>query len=250
MARKNYYVLLGVPQDETAHGIRNAFRDLARRYHPDRAGPRSTRSFQDIVEAYQVLGDSQRRAAYDRGLSHERTPGSAGRQVEVRVAPAPQEPEPARWDAPEPLLRRRRRARPEPLVREDVSVMRDFEVSRPARDTVHDRFERNFTEEWRRKPEGLEPLDLVVRIGPEQAMRGGELTLTVPVLYPCGYCHGTGRVFGYGCAPCRQSGMLEEETPVRVRVPPMVRTGTVLEVPLRGAGVHNLYLRLRVEVDR
>jgi len=45
MAPNDDYLVLGVPRDESAQGIRSAFRDLARRRHPDRAGPSGTPAF-------------------------------------------------------------------------------------------------------------------------------------------------------------------------------------------------------------
>jgi molecular chaperone DnaJ len=70
MATKNYYTILGVLPTESARGIREAFRELAKRYHPDRVGPQGTRLFQDIVEAYQVLSDPERRQYYTQSLRH------------------------------------------------------------------------------------------------------------------------------------------------------------------------------------
>lgn len=78
MKRKNYYQALGVPRNETPAGIRAAYVQLAKRLHPDLAGPESTSAFQEIVEAYEVLSDPVRRSAYNSELSRaeqqERTP--------------------------------------------------------------------------------------------------------------------------------------------------------------------------------
>lgn len=63
---RNHYVVLGVLPDETADGIRDAYRDLARRHHPDVSGEQETRVFQDIAEAYRVLSDPALRREYDR----------------------------------------------------------------------------------------------------------------------------------------------------------------------------------------
>ena len=84
METRDYYVLLGVDPATTARGIRDAYRHLALRYHPDRAGPQSTRFFQDVVDAYRVLSDPQRRASYDDGLRHARGPGDhPSRRIET-----------------------------------------------------------------------------------------------------------------------------------------------------------------------
>lgn len=66
--KRDYYVVLGIPRSESASGIRAAFRDLALRYHPDRAGSAGTPFFRQIIEAYKVLSDPASRASYDRGL--------------------------------------------------------------------------------------------------------------------------------------------------------------------------------------
>jgi molecular chaperone DnaJ/curved DNA-binding protein len=42
--------------------------------------------------------------------------------------------------------------------------------------------------------------------------------------------------------------MIEEEESVRVQIPPMVRDDTLVEVLMRGSGLHNLYLRLSIRV--
>ncbi len=42
--------------------------------------------------------------------------------------------------------------------------------------------------------------------------------------------------------------MVEEEEIVRMRIPPLVRDETVIEVPIRGLGIHNFYLRLYIRV--
>ena len=65
----DYYALLGVSKT-IAHGdLRRAWRKLALRWHPDRAGAGATASFQKIQSAYAVLSDPLSRAAYDRRQS-------------------------------------------------------------------------------------------------------------------------------------------------------------------------------------
>ena len=66
---KDYYLVLGISRTEDAKGIRRAFRSLAKRVHPDKMGPEGAPLFKDIVEAYQVLSDSEQRRDYDRSLT-------------------------------------------------------------------------------------------------------------------------------------------------------------------------------------
>lgn len=64
---RNYYLILGVPSTATQRDIQRAFRSLARQRHPDVSRhPDATRQFQELNEAYQVLGDPAQRARYDR----------------------------------------------------------------------------------------------------------------------------------------------------------------------------------------
>jgi DnaJ-class molecular chaperone len=68
MAIKNYYVVLGVPREASTSGIRSAYRRLAKRHHPDRAGEQGKRAFQEIAEAYSVLSDPELRRAHNQRL--------------------------------------------------------------------------------------------------------------------------------------------------------------------------------------
>jgi molecular chaperone DnaJ len=61
---KDYYKVLGVPENATAKEIGRAYRKLAKQYHPD-AHPGSDERFKEISAAYDVLGDEQKRKEYD-----------------------------------------------------------------------------------------------------------------------------------------------------------------------------------------
>src|SRR5882762_4223335 len=64
---RDYYETLGVPKTATEDEIRSAFRKLARKYHPDVAKDKKAaeEKFKEINEAYEVLGDPEKRKKYD-----------------------------------------------------------------------------------------------------------------------------------------------------------------------------------------
>ncbi len=240
MLSRDYYVILGVPRNASFEGIRAAFDDLARYYHPDRAGRDALPLYQELLEAFRVLSDPEARQSYDAGLERGEEP-SAPRAVQP-PAPRPSAPR-ARPSSPSRGARRPA----EPMAQAPVSVLRDFTATRPSWDEVFERFRSNFIP-GRRQRQGLDALRLDVVIGPEQATKGGMLELAVPVFFPCASCRGAGRVLGYPCGDCNGSGMCEEERPARLLVPPMVRDGTTFQLPLTGLGIRNLYLEVRIRV--
>lgn len=75
--KRDYYEVLGVSRSATAEDVKNAFRSLARKYHPDvNKEPDAEERFKEINEAYGVLSDPEKRAAYDRyGFSGVNTNG-------------------------------------------------------------------------------------------------------------------------------------------------------------------------------
>ncbi len=66
MEYRDYYQILGVPRAATAEDIKKSYRRLARKYHPDVSKEKDAESkFKELQEAYEVLKDPQKRAAYD-----------------------------------------------------------------------------------------------------------------------------------------------------------------------------------------
>ena len=216
MARKDYYLLLGIPRGESPSGVRKAFRDLARRHHPDHAGPGGTPIFRDVVEAYRVLSDPERRREYDAEL---------GSRIPVHTS-----------SRPRPVLD------PRELFADRASI-------RPASEDLFDHILRNFLWPGHPKSERPGPLLCDVALIPEEARRGGVLPLRVPIRELCPDCHGAGHVFGFACRRCDATGHAPSEVTVPLEVPPGVHSGSILELSLDRWGISNLWLRARIYVQ-
>ncbi|TSC73258.1 MAG: molecular chaperone DnaJ [Parcubacteria group bacterium Gr01-1014_70] len=76
---KDYYHVLGIPRNASLDDIKKAYRRLAHQFHPDKAGGNEEK-FKEVNEAYQVLGNEQKRAQYDRfgSVGHSGSSGNGG----------------------------------------------------------------------------------------------------------------------------------------------------------------------------
>ena len=78
----DYYEILGVSRDASQEDIKKSFRKLALKYHPDRNPDnveKSTERFKQIIAAYEVLGNEEKRRMYDQSLGEEVDPQSSAR---------------------------------------------------------------------------------------------------------------------------------------------------------------------------
>jgi len=239
-AQRDYYEVLGVPRDADDKAIKDAFRRLALRYHPDRSKePDAQARFKEIAEAYAVLSDPGKRAEYDaRGFA-----GVAG------------------------------------FSPEDLFAGIDFgDVFGPfGFGGGGDLFERLLRPRARRGPPRGEDLQVVFTIPLAEVLTGGEEAVTIPRPGPCERCGGSGARAGTRprrcescggtgqqsttsrqgnvlvqqvttCTVCRGRGVVVEEPcpscagvgevqhrdVVKVRIPPGIESGTALRIPDHG----------------
>lgn len=232
---KNYYLILGVPADASFDEIKAAFRRRAMELHPDRSGLEGG-PFQEVQEAYGVLGDPERRRRYDQ---------RARPHLSQRSWSEP---------PPEPLVPERPRG--EPLRRgtaargfRDVSLAESFEVYRPSFDELFERFWSNFEPFSRPKAEQLESLTVEVVVSAEEARFGGRVQVWIPTRATCSTCGGHGAVGPYECWRCEGQGALTTEVPVEVAYPPGLRDGCAIRIPLTRFGIENFFLTVLLRVS-
>lgn len=224
MSARDHYFVLGVSRDESAAGIRAAFRDLVKRHHPDRAGPAGTVRFLEIADAYRVLGDAAARRAYDASLRRRE---SGGLSVPVH-------------------RRRGHRSAPDPFTDEPLDVF--GEPGQTFAEALLARFLGNFSTRGHAKAERAEPLVCHVLLSQDEARSGGVLPIRVPVLERCALCGGSGHVWPFPCIDCNASGTIQRDALVEVRIPSGVASEARFTAPLDRVGIRNLFLEVVVRV--
>ncbi|NAZ37727.1 molecular chaperone DnaJ [Rubellimicrobium sp. CFH 75288] len=261
MAKRDYYEILGVPRGASAEEVKKAYRRKAKELHPDRNkdDPEAEKRFKEVSEAYDVLKDETKKAAYDRfghaafegGMGGGPRPGAGGFRANGDFASAFSD------------------------VFDDL--FGDIMGARGAR--------------ARQAAQRGNDLRYNLRITLEEAFAGLQKTITVPAAVTCTTCRGTGSeggaepltcptCAGLGkvraqqgfftvertcptcnglgqtiknpCRTCHGAGRVEKERQLSVTIPAGVETGTRIrlagegEAGLRGGPPGDLYIFIEV----
>ncbi|HHY46890.1 MAG TPA: molecular chaperone DnaJ [Firmicutes bacterium] len=259
MANKDYYEILGVSRDASQEDIKKAYRKLARQYHPDMNpnDPKAEARFKEINEAYEVLGDPEKRAKYDQfgqagpeggfdfgrgGFGGFDPFGNISDIFDMFFGGEPRATARARW-GPQPGQDLEYEME---MTLEEVAtgVERTIDITRM--DTCN-------TCRGSGTAPGTEPVTCPVCRGRGQV---GE-TRTTPFghftsLSTCPRCGGEGKVIETPCPTCHGRGRVEGRHRITVKVPPGVDTGTRVRIAgaghagTRGGPPGDLYVRINV----
>jgi molecular chaperone DnaJ len=254
MPATDYYEILGVARDASGDEIKQAYRALARRHHPDVAHDKSKAEhhFKEINEAYEVLSDPNKRAQYDRfGVVGNGAGsgagdfgfggGSFGDIFDMFFGGA---------GGPQP-----RRTGPErgADLRYDVEISLEEAFSGTTKEIAFDRLEKC----GRCKGSGAKPGTIIApceRCGGSGIVR---MTRQTPLgqmvtQSACARCGGQGHVVAHPCEECAGRGRRETETRLTVTVPPGVDEGSRIriagkgEAGLQGGTPGDLYVYLTI----
>ncbi len=257
MAKQDYYETLGVARDVDEVALKKAYRALAMKYHPDRNPGDSTAEhrFKEVSEAYEVLKDKEKRAAYDR-FGHAAFDGAGGARGAGGF---------------------------------------DFNFASGFADIFDEMFgDFAGGRRGRNSGRGAD-LRYNMEVTLEEAFHGKSAQIRVPTSVTCGSCtgsgaeggaepvacgtchghgrvraqqgfftiertcpscHGVGRVIDKPCGDCNGAGRVHKEKTLQVNIPAGVEDGTRIrlasegEAGLRGAAPGDLYIFLSVAPHR
>ncbi|HEY2105953.1 MAG TPA: DnaJ domain-containing protein [Candidatus Binataceae bacterium] len=215
MPKRDLYSILGVPVDAGAETIKNAYRRLAMRLHPDAGREPDPARFRDVHQAYTVLSDAARRRAHDVEIG--RVSRTSAPIEEIRAGGGP------------------------------IGIPDDFETVAPSLGEILDHIAQNFFG-FHQKSGGLHRrLGLEIVLSREEALTGGRLPFEVPCYERCPRFHAGAWMWGL-CPLCHGYGLVEGGRQVAIDIAPGIRNGSRYEVALDRAGISNLTLDVTVLV--
>lgn len=260
MAKRDYYEVLGVSRTATQDEIKAAFRRLARQYHPDAHpdDPNAAERFKEVNEAYQVLSDEQKRAAYDRVGSadaFEQAFGGGNPGFDPRSGF-----DFGLGDIFDAFFGggQSRSQRAGPRAGDDLAVDLEIDFLEAAFGTTKGVDIRRLESCEACGGSGAAPGAHIVtcpRCHGQGRVRNARATPLgrFEVVETCPQCQGTGQIIERPCPDCQGTGRGRRRRTVNVQIPEGVRDGVRLRVPgagdagERGAATGDLYVRLHVK---
>jgi molecular chaperone DnaJ len=235
MAQRDYYEVLGIPRGAAADDVKSAFRKLARQYHPDVSKEADAEEkFKEINEAYAVLSDEEKRAAYDRfGHAGVKGTGSAPDWTTMDFS-----------DIFGDILegfgvgfgRSSRRSRNMPRRGSDLQVKLELSFEEAIfgieKDVEFNRDEVCTACQGKGAEPGTKPARCAA-CGGSGEIRQTVLGMMVQVL-TCANCNGTGEVITSPCRQCTGRGYERKARKKVVTIPAGVDTG--IQIRLAGEG--------------
>jgi DnaJ-class molecular chaperone len=232
---RDYYSILGVPKNAAEKDIKSAYRKLARKWHPD-ANPNNPKEaeekFKEISEAYEVLGDPEKRKKYDvLGPNWQQAAQQAEQQRRYRTNVGGEEFE--------------------------------FDFGGPgAPSGFSDFFDVFFSGVGRRQTAqgtGIarrgQDLETTIDLDLRDAYAGGTKSISLQIEDICPRCHGTGTVSGHLCPQCHGTGRVLLSKRFEVTIPKGIGDGQRIRLAGQGGAGSNagpngdLYLVVKLHDD-
>jgi molecular chaperone DnaJ len=227
MPAKDFYQVLGVPKNASEKDIKQAYRKLARKLHPDvNPGDKSAEPrFKEINQAYEVLSDPEKRKKYDQfgeNWQHAEQFARAGGQQQQTY-----------WDFGKKGAQ---------FDSGDMGGAEGF-------GTIFDSILHDFGGRASRRPRRGQDFEQPVEVTLEEAYRGATRMLEMQAEEPCPTCRGK------GCQTCGGAGAVIRPRRLEVKIPPGVKDGSRVRIAGKGSMGHmggeagDIYLIVSVEPD-
>ncbi|HTU69272.1 MAG TPA: DnaJ C-terminal domain-containing protein [Candidatus Baltobacteraceae bacterium] len=242
MNYKDYYAVLGVPKGAAEKDIKSAYRKLARKWHPD-ANPDNAKAaeekFKEISEAYEVLGDPEKRKKYDAlGSDWQRAAQQAEQQRQYRTRYGEQ-------DFSFDFGNAGTGAGAGPSGFSDFFDMFFSGIGRRQSTTQH---HASFSQRG-------QDLETTIELGLRDVYDGGKKAVALQVEDLCPSCHGTGTLNGRLCPQCSGTGRVLVTKKFEVSIPKGIGDGQRIRlagqggVGLNGGPNGDLYLIVKLLDD-
>ncbi|NWH03858.1 DnaJ domain-containing protein [Desulfobacter latus] len=231
---KDYYLVLGISSDATCDEIKDAYRRLAKEFHPDRYGDNHS-PFLAVQEAYSILSDPIKRQTHDRQVLSQKKNGGTTYREPIRSSPRKQV---------EPLIPEQEQA----MNLGSASFSHSFQSYRPSFDDGFDRILYDFKQRSQPHSECYENLNVMITLTPEQAFRGGQIKVALPVQLKCPSCFGQGWVGADECRRCHGKGTRSGAYPVMIRYPAGISDNHVVQMPVDMYGIGNFNLTVHFRI--
>ncbi len=217
MPGKDYYQILGVKRGSTDKDIKQAYRRLARKLHPDvNPGDKSAEAkFKEVNEAYEVLGNTETRKKYDE-FGEQWKYAEQMRQAQSQSGGAPF------WEF------RKQGAGPQGFRFEEGDLEGLFGNLFGGRSGRR-----------ARRPRRGEDIEYQVELTLEEAYRGTTRTISLRSEAACSVCRGTGQVQNALCSACHGGGTVPVTRRIEAKIPAGVTGGS--RVRLSGQGGPGVY---------
>ncbi len=238
MQFQDYYSVLGVSRSATEVEIKKAYREKARKLHPDvNKSADAEEKFKALNEAHQVLSDADKRARYDRfGSDWERYQSSSSNGSQSDFS---------QWFSG--------------AAANDPNVRYDFRSS--GGEGFSDFFETLFgsggrpSRAQRRAPRRGEDHEYPIEISLRDAFTGTTRAFELQVPQVCTTCNGTGTTQGSLCFDCEATGTAQKRSRIEVTIPNGIRDGQRVRVAGKGSPGRDggpsgdVYLKVRLKAD-
>ncbi|MBV9027181.1 MAG: DnaJ domain-containing protein [Candidatus Eremiobacteraeota bacterium] len=218
MQYKDYYAILGVSKNAPEKDIKSAYRRLARKWHPD-ANPKNPKEaeekFKEISEAYEVLGDPEKRKKYDvLGPNWQQAAQQAEQQRRYRTTVDGQE--------------------------------FDFDFGEGGPSGFSDFFDMFFSGVGRRQTtqrSGIarrgQDLETTIELNLRDAYQGGTKAVSLQIEDLCPRCRGSGTEGRHLCPQCHGTGRVLSNKRFEVTIPKGIREGQRIRLAAQGGAGSN-----------